>query len=71
MLADLVAHAVIAVQVQRMVPTIDLRIGYLHAAPEGDLTATGRVLIVGRRAGSKTIPLTILKRCAFRAYEDV
>ena len=54
-----------------MVPTIDLRIGYLHAAPEGDLTATGRVLIVGRRAGSKTIPLTILKRCAFRAYEDV
>ena len=66
-LADLVAHAAIAVQVQRMVPTIDLRIGYLRAAPEGDLTATGRVLIVSRKAGSKTVPLTIPKRCTFRA----
>lgn len=57
-LADLVAHAAIAVQVQRMVPTIDLRIDYLRAAPEGDLTATGRILIVGRSIGRADVEIT-------------
>ena len=57
-LADLVAHAAIAVQVQRMVPTIDLRIDYLRAAPEGDLTAIGRVLIVGRSIGRADVEIT-------------
>lgn len=56
-LADITAHAAIAVQVKRMVPTIDLRIDYLRAAPEGDLTATGRVLIVGRSIGRADVEI--------------
>lgn len=56
-LADLTAHAAVAVQVQRMVPTIDLRIDYLRAAPEGDLTATGRILIVGRSIGRADVEI--------------
>lgn len=47
-LVDIAAHAAIAVRVGRMVPTIDLRIDYLRAAPEGELLATGRALTVGR-----------------------
>lgn len=56
-LADLTAHAAVAVQVQRMVPTIDLRIDYLRAAPEGDLIATGRILIVGRSIGRADVEI--------------
>lgn len=56
-LADITAHAAIAVQVKRMVPTIDLRIDYLRAAPEGDLTAIGRVLIVGRSIGRADVEI--------------
>jgi uncharacterized protein (TIGR00369 family) len=56
-LADLTAHAAVAVQVQRMVPTIDLRIDYLRAAPEGELTATGRILIVGRSIGRADVEI--------------
>ena len=47
-LIDLAAHAAIAVQIGRMAPTVDLRIDYLRAAPGVDLTATGRVLRLGR-----------------------
>lgn len=50
-LIDLTAHAAIAVRVRRMVPTIDLRIDYLRAAPAGDLLATGRLLTAGRSIG--------------------
>jgi uncharacterized protein (TIGR00369 family) len=50
-LIDITAHAAIAVRVGRMVPTIDLRIDYLRAAPEGDLLAVGRALVVGRAIG--------------------
>lgn len=56
-LADLTAHAAVAVQVRRMVPTIDLRIDYLRAAPEGDLIATGRVLTVGRSIGRADVEI--------------
>lgn len=50
-LVDIAAHAAIAVRVGRTVPTIDLRIDYLRAAPAGDLLATGKILIVGRSVG--------------------
>lgn len=50
-LVDIAAHAAIAVRVGRTVPTIDLRIDYLRAAPMGDLLATGKILIVGRSVG--------------------
>jgi uncharacterized protein (TIGR00369 family) len=47
-LADLAAHAAVAVQIGRMAPTIDLRIDYLRAAPGADLYARARTLRVGR-----------------------
>ena len=47
-LVDLAAHAAIAVQLGRVAPTIDLRIDYLRAAPGVDLTATARVLRLGK-----------------------
>lgn len=50
-LVDIAAHAAIAVRVGRTVPTLDLRIDYLRAAPAEDLPATGRILIVGRSVG--------------------
>jgi uncharacterized protein (TIGR00369 family) len=50
-LVDIAAHAAIAVRVGRTVPTIDLRIDYLRAAPAGDLLATGKILVVGRSIG--------------------
>lgn len=56
-LADITAHAAIALQVGRMVPTIDLRIDYLRAAPAVDLLATGRILIVGRSVGRADVEI--------------
>jgi uncharacterized protein (TIGR00369 family) len=56
-LADIAAHAAIAVRVGRMVPTIDLRIDYLRGAPAGDLTATGRILTVGRSVGRADVEI--------------
>lgn len=47
-LADMAAHAAVAVQIGRMAPTIDLRIDYLRAAPGDDLYATAQTLRVGR-----------------------
>lgn len=47
-LIDLAGHAVIAVRVGRMVPTIDLRIDYLRPAPGSDLLARAKVLRAGR-----------------------
>jgi uncharacterized protein (TIGR00369 family) len=59
-LADIAAHAAIAVHVGRMVPTIDLRIDYLRAAPASDLLATGRVLIVGRSVGRADVEIAAI-----------
>lgn len=50
-LVDIAAHAAIAVRLGRMVPTIDLRIDYLRAAPAGDLIGIGRAITVGRSIG--------------------
>jgi uncharacterized protein (TIGR00369 family) len=47
-LIDLAGHAVVAVTVGRMVPTIDLRIDFLRAPAGGDLTARGKLLRAGR-----------------------
>jgi uncharacterized protein (TIGR00369 family) len=41
-------HAVVAIHVERMVPTVDLRIDYLRAAPGTDVIARGKVLRAGR-----------------------
>jgi uncharacterized protein (TIGR00369 family) len=50
-LVDIAAHAAIAIRVGHTVPTIDLRVDYLRAAPAGDLLAIGKILIVGRSVG--------------------
>jgi uncharacterized protein (TIGR00369 family) len=47
-LIDLAGHAAVAILVGRMVPTVDLRIDYLRAAPGTDLIARGKVLRAGR-----------------------
>jgi uncharacterized protein (TIGR00369 family) len=47
-LIDLTAHAAVAIHVERTVPTVDLRIDYLRAAPGTDLIARGKVLRAGR-----------------------
>ena len=56
-LADIVAHAAIAVRLGRMVPTIDLRVDYLRAASAGDLIASGRILTVGRSIGRADVEI--------------
>jgi uncharacterized protein (TIGR00369 family) len=56
-LADLTAHAAIATQVGRMVPTIDLRIDYLRPAPAEDLIARGRILALGRSIGRADVEI--------------
>ncbi len=45
---DIAAHAAVAVQIERMAPTIDLRIDYLRAARAGELHVSARTLRVGR-----------------------
>ena len=45
---DIAAHAAVAVQIERMAPTIDLRIDYLRAARAGDLHISAKTLRVGR-----------------------
>ncbi len=47
-LIDMAGHAAVAVQTQRMAPTIDLRIDYLRPAPAKDLLATARLIKLGR-----------------------
>lgn len=47
-LVDIAAHAVVAVHVGRMAPTIDLRVDYLRPARAADLFATARLLKLGR-----------------------
>lgn len=47
-LIDIAAHAVVAVHIGAMAPTIDLRIDFLRPVPGVDLIATARVLRIGR-----------------------
>lgn len=47
-LADIAAHAAVALRAGGMAPTIDLRIDYLRPAPAGELLATARILKAGR-----------------------
>jgi uncharacterized protein (TIGR00369 family) len=57
-LIDLAGHAAIAVQVGRMVPTVDLRIDYLRAAAGGDLTARAKILRAGRSIARADVEIT-------------
>ena len=56
-LVDITAHAAIAVRVNRMVPTVDLRIDYLRAARAENLLAKGRILSIGRSLGRSDVEI--------------
>jgi uncharacterized protein (TIGR00369 family) len=47
-LVDIAGHAAVAVQLGRPAPTIDIRIDFIKPAPPTELTATSRVLRLGR-----------------------
>lgn len=57
---DLAGHAVVAVRVGHMVPTIDLRIDYLRAAPGTDLMAYAKLLRAGRSIATADISIVDL-----------
>jgi uncharacterized protein (TIGR00369 family) len=59
-LIDLAGHAVIAVRVGHMVPTIDLRIDYLRAAPGTDLMAHAKLLRAGRSIATADVEIVDL-----------
>jgi uncharacterized protein (TIGR00369 family) len=46
-LIDVVAHAVVAVRIGRMAPTLNLRVDFLRVAT-GDLRAVGKIIKIGR-----------------------
>lgn len=50
-LLDIAACSAVMAELERDVPTIDLRVDYLRPAGPGDLTAIGRVVRVGRTLG--------------------
>ncbi len=56
-LVDMAAHAAIAVQTGKTVPTIDLRIDYLRPAPGVTLLAHARPLRVGRSIGRAEVKI--------------
>jgi len=57
-LIDLAGHAVVAVRIGRMAPTIDLRIDYLRPADDSDLTATATLIKAGRSVARADIEIT-------------
>lgn len=57
-LIDVAGHAAVAVRIGKMAPTIDLRIDYLRAAGEVDLTATARIVRAGRTVAIVDIEVT-------------
>jgi uncharacterized protein (TIGR00369 family) len=57
-LVDLAGHAAVAVSIGRMAPTIDLRIDYLRPAIDSDLTATAKLIAVGRAVARADIEIT-------------
>jgi uncharacterized protein (TIGR00369 family) len=59
-LIDLAGHAVVAVRVGHMVPTIDLRIDYLRPAPGTDLMAHAKVLRAGRSLATADVEIVDL-----------
>jgi uncharacterized protein (TIGR00369 family) len=59
-LIDLAGHAVVAVRVGHMVPTIDMRIDYLRAAPGTDLMAHARLLRAGRSIATADVEIVDL-----------
>lgn len=62
-LIDITGHAAVAVQIDRMAPTIDLRIDYLQPAGGSHLTATATLLRCGRSVARVDIEVSDSKGC--------
>jgi uncharacterized protein (TIGR00369 family) len=56
-LVDLAGHAVVAIAIGRMAPTIDLRVDYLRPAHNSDLTATAKLITAGRSVARADIEI--------------
>lgn len=56
-LVDIAMHAAIAIQIEQMAPTIDLRIDYLRPAQTGDLYAFAHVLKPGRHVSRADVAI--------------
>jgi uncharacterized protein (TIGR00369 family) len=63
-LADVAAHAAIAVRVGHPVPTVDLRMDYLRPAPLGELMAEATPLQVGRSIGRADVRISTVGEAA-------
>jgi uncharacterized protein (TIGR00369 family) len=50
-LIDIAGHACLAAKLRRRVPTIDMRVDYLRAAVDTDLTAEATIIRAGRTIG--------------------
>lgn len=57
-LIDIAGHAAVAVEINRMAPTIDLRIDYLRPAGGDHLMATAKLLRAGRTVARVDIEVT-------------
>jgi uncharacterized protein (TIGR00369 family) len=62
-LIDITGHAAVAVQIDRMAPTIDLRIDYLRPAGGSHLTATATLLRCGRSVARVDIEVSDSEGC--------
>jgi|SRR5271168_4695804 len=62
-LIDIAGHAAVAVQIDRMAPTIDLRIDYLRPAGGNQFTATAKLLRCGRSVARVDIEVSDSQGC--------
>ena len=62
-LIDITGHAAVAVQIDRMAPTIDLRIDYLRPAGGSHFTATGKLLRCGRSVARVDVEVSDCQGC--------
>jgi len=62
-LIDITGHAAVTVQIDRMAPTIDLRIDYLRPAGGSHLTATAKLLRCGRSLARVDIEVSDSEGC--------
>jgi uncharacterized protein (TIGR00369 family) len=75
-LIDIAGHACLAAKLRRRVPTIDMRVDYLRAAVDTDLTAEGTIIRAGRTTGVCDVKVhddkrqtVAIGRCVFSTHE--
>jgi uncharacterized protein (TIGR00369 family) len=75
-LIDIAGHACLAAKLRRRVPTIDMRVDYLRAAVDTDLTAEAAIIRAGRTIGVCDVTVrddkrqaVAIGRCVFSTRE--